>query len=264
MENSRKTKAQLIDELQVLSDRLAEFQQQVPVGIRGVLPADPTGLYARAPVGLCQLDTDLRFVDSRKYDDALIRTARRAFYALCTHIDHQLRVVIGTLREEGLLDETIIMFLADHGDMLGNHGLWAKRLFYEVSAGVPMILVGTKGCDRVCFDREDNRLVGLQDVMPTLLDLAGIEIPASVDGLSMVGEEKRAQFYGEYGEDAEATRMLHDGRYKLIYFAEGNRLQLFDLEDDPREMRDLIDSETHRSEERRVGKECRSRWSPYH
>jgi choline-sulfatase len=186
-----------------------------------------------------------RLIDSRKYDDALIRTARRAFYALCTHIDHQLRVVIGTLREEGLLDETIIMFLADHGDMLGNHGLWAKRLFYEGSAGVPMILVGAKGCNRVGFDREDSRLVGLQDVMPTLLDLAGIDIPDSVDGLSMVGEEKRAQFYGEYGEDAEATRMLHDGRYKLIYFAEGNRLQLFDLEDDPRELHDLIDSETH-------------------
>ena len=74
--------------------------------------------------------------------DAEIRRIRRAFYALCTHIDHQLRVVIGTLREEGLLDDTIILFTSDHGDMLGNHGLWAKRLYYERSANVPMILVG--------------------------------------------------------------------------------------------------------------------------
>ena len=65
------------------------------------------------------------------------RAARRAFYALCTHIDHQLRVVVGALREEGLLDNTIVCFTADHGDMLGNHGLWAKRLFYEPSANVP-------------------------------------------------------------------------------------------------------------------------------
>ncbi len=75
-----------------------------------------------------------------------IRTALRAFYALCTHIDHQLRLVIGTLREEGLLDRTIILFTADHGDMLGQHGLWAKRLYYENSANVPMLLMGTAGC----------------------------------------------------------------------------------------------------------------------
>ena len=61
---------------------------------------------------------------------------------LCTHIDHQLRVLLGTLREEGELDNTIICFTSDHGDMLGNHGMWAKRLFYEYSANIPMILLG--------------------------------------------------------------------------------------------------------------------------
>ncbi|GAB5375539.1 MAG: hypothetical protein AcusKO_20010 [Acuticoccus sp.] len=60
---------------------------------------------------------------------------RRAFYALCTHIDAQLRLVIGTLREEGVLDDTIILFTpADHGDMLGDFGFYAKRLMYEGSA----------------------------------------------------------------------------------------------------------------------------------
>ena len=58
--------------------------------------------------------------------------ARRAFYALSTHIDHQLAAVIGTLREQGLHDDTVIMITADHGEMLGNHGLWAKMLFYRV------------------------------------------------------------------------------------------------------------------------------------
>lgn len=188
-----------------------------------------------------------RLIDSRGYDAEFIRAARRAFYALCTHIDHQLRVVIGTLREEGLLDDTIIMFLADHGDMLGNHGLWAKRLFYEDSARVPMILANAKNDDRVAVGRTDDRLVGLQDVMPTLLDLAGVEIPRTVDGQSMIGANRREFSYGEYGEGAEATRMLHDGRFKLIYYAAGNRLQLFDLEHDPRELTDLIDSADQRT-----------------
>ena len=186
-----------------------------------------------------------RLVPSGTYDAEMIRTARRAFYALCTHIDHQIRIVLGTLREEGILDDTVIMFLADHGDMLGNHGLWAKRLYYEDSACVPMLLVGAQGDGRVSVDCVDDRLVALQDVMPTLLHLADIKIPSTVDGLSMVGAEKRARLYGEYGELAEATRMLHNGRFKLIYYAYGNRLQLFDLQSDPQELHDLVESEEH-------------------
>ncbi len=174
-----------------------------------------------------------------------IRSAKRAFYALCTHIDHQIRVVIGTLREERLLDNTIILFTSDHGDMLGNHGQWAKRLFYEDSACVPMLLSGVAGDDRVGHHRTENRLVGWQDVMPTLLDLAGIDIPPSVEGISMVGDKRREALYGECTEGASATRMVHNGRHKLIYYATGNRVQLFDLTEDPRELNDLSDSADH-------------------
>ncbi len=177
--------------------------------------------------------------------DRQIAWARRAFYALCTHIDHQLRVVIGTLREEGLADNTIVLFTADHGDMLGDHGLWAKRLYYEQSANVPMILVGRAGDKRVGHNRVDDRLVGWQDVMPTLLDLAGIAVPDTVDGISMAGDERREYLYGECGEDAQATRMMHDGRYKLIYYPTGDRSQLFDLEEDPEERCDISDSPEH-------------------
>lgn len=180
--------------------------------------------------------------------DHEVRTARRAFYALCTHIDHQLRVVIGTLREEGLLDNTILLFTADHGDMLGKHGLWAKRLFYEESAQVPMILNGTaaQAADgRVGFDRVDDRLVGWQDVMPTLLELAGVAAPESVEGRSMVAGERRQTLYGEVGEGRNATRMLHDGRHKLIYYPVGNHRQLFDLEADPEELHDLAHDAAH-------------------
>src|SRR5690606_38850330 len=60
--------------------------------------------------------------------DHELQAAKRACYAQCTYVDHQLRVVIGTLREQGLLDDTVIMFTSDHGDMLGDHGLWAKRV----------------------------------------------------------------------------------------------------------------------------------------
>ena len=159
--------------------------------------------------------------------------------------DHQLRVLIGSLREEGLLDNTIICFTSDHGDMLGNHGMWAKRLFYEPSANIPMILVGVRGDERVGFNRTDDRLVGWQDVMPTLLDLAGVPIPETVEGHSMVSEERRDYLYGEVGEDGHATRMVTDGRYKLVYYPVGNCSQLFDTQEDPNELRDLSASSDH-------------------
>ncbi|HCK13012.1 TPA: arylsulfatase [Candidatus Poribacteria bacterium] len=165
---------------------------------------------------------------------------RRAFYALCTHIDHQLRIVIGTLREEGLLNNTIICFTSDHGDMLGNHNMWAKRLFYEYSANIPMILVDGASGKQIGYNWVDDRLVGWQDVMPTLLDMANIDIPETVEGLSMVGNQKRDWFYAEVGEDDHATRMIHDGRYKLIYYPVGNCSQLFDLQGDPNELDNLV------------------------
>ena len=179
-----------------------------------------------------------RRAQGERMADHQVRSARRAFYALCTHIDHQLRVVIGTLREEGLIDNTIVLFTSDHGDMLGKHSLWAKRLFYEESAAIPMMLTGVRGSGRAPAAGTDGRLVGLQDVMPTLLDLAGIEVPDTVQGLSMVGERRREHLFGEIGNGASSTRMVHDGRYKLIYYPVGNRVQLFDLEEDPDELRD--------------------------
>ena len=166
---------------------------------------------------------------------------RQAFYALCTHIDHQIRIILGTLREEDLLDNTIILFTSDHGDMLGDFGLWAKRMFYQGSSAIPMILIDTAHGRKIRANHIDTRLVGLQDIMPTLLDLAGIAVPSTVEGLSMANNQTRSFLYGECREDSGATRMLHDGRHKLIWYPGGNVFQLFDLELDPRERVDLAD-----------------------
>jgi arylsulfatase len=90
-------------------------------------------------------------------------------------------------------------------------------------------------------DTVDDRLVGLADVMPTLLELAGVPIPPTVVGRSMVGDARREFLYGDCLDDHAATRMLHDGRHKLIWYPAGNRVQLFDLANDPHELRDLSD-----------------------
>lgn len=178
------------------------------------------------------------------YTKEQLMEAKRAFYALCTQIDHQIRYLIGTLRLEGLLDDTIILFTSDHGDMLGNHDMVAKRIFYESSANIPMILMPNKGNPKVPEGVVDDRIVGFADIMPTLLDLCGIDSPDTVDGQSMFGE-KRDYLYGECGEDDHATRMIRDQQYKLIYYPVGNHFQLFDIENDPNEMIDLANDPIH-------------------
>ena len=165
---------------------------------------------------------------------------RRAFYAQCTHIDHQLRLLIGALREEGILDNTLILFTSDHGDMLGDHGLYAKRFLYQGSVRIPMLLVTPVGRDEIRRGTVDNRLVALQDIMPTLLSLCDIPVPESCDGLPMVGARKRQMLYCESMEGPRASRMVTNGRYKLFWYPAGNRFQLFDLFTDPAEQHDVF------------------------
>ena len=175
------------------------------------------------------------------------KTARRAFYATITHIDHQIRMVLGTLREEGLLDETILIFTSDHGHMIGEHGLWTMTPFYEMSAKIPLIIVPLQPDSVFPMGTIDNRLAELGDIMPTLLELCGLPTPKTVDGVSLLGQ-RRDHLYGEHSEGAEATRMIRHGRFKLIYYPTGNLRQLFDIEGDPRETRDLSPNPTYQGD----------------
>jgi len=174
------------------------------------------------------------------YNDEAIKSARQAFYALSTHIDHQIRLVIGLLREENIFDDTLVMFTSDHGDMLGNHGLYAKGLFYENSCNIPMILLPPANNKEIKTNTVDDRLVVQADIFPTIADICDIPTPQSVEGMSMLGTNKRDYIYGELWEDPRATRMIRDKQYKLIYYPAGNRFQLFNLHKDPTENQDLF------------------------
>src|SRR5699024_4620518 len=127
-------------------------------------------------------------------------------------LDHQIRVLIGTLREEGLLDNTILCFTSDHGDMLGRHNMWAKRMLYGPAINSPLILVGTRGAgNRIAEGMVDDRLAGWRDIMPTLLDLCDLDIPEHCEGQSLVGDNKRDYLYCEVADDSHASRMVTDG-----------------------------------------------------
>ena len=180
-----------------------------------------------------------------KLNPVQTRMALQGFYALCTHIDHQMRLVIGMLREEGLLDDTIIGFISDHGDMMGAHDLFAMSIMYEEAAKIPMIIVPTAEYAHLGHHRVDDRLVELRDIMPTLLEMAGIPIPESVEGISLLSDARRDHLYGEHFENERATRMIRTERHKLIYYPVGNRFQLFDLVEDPDEFHDISGDPAH-------------------
>lgn len=169
-----------------------------------------------------------------------LKIARQAYYATCTHIDHQIRLLIGTLREEGVLDDTIILFTADHGEMLGRHNMWGKHLLYENSIKIPFILVPTMDVNFTCGTTDD-RFVELRDVMPTLLTMAGVPVPETVEGTDLMAGQSRECLYGELWEDDRATRMIRKGDWKLIYYPVGNRFQLFHIGDDPHELFDIAE-----------------------
>ncbi|MCZ7645553.1 MAG: sulfatase-like hydrolase/transferase [Planctomycetota bacterium] len=170
--------------------------------------------------------------------------AIRAYYALITGIDHQIGVLTGELRERGLAHNTAILFTADHGEMLFDHDAAHKSMFYQASARIPMLLSVPEGVRETRPGLVIDRPVMLQDVMPTLLDAAGLPVPEGVEGRSMLpllqdsGAPWREHAVGCFGRH---TYGITDNRFRYIYWLDGGLEQLFDCVNDPDERVDLAE-----------------------
>jgi arylsulfatase A-like enzyme len=171
--------------------------------------------------------------------------ARAAYYALISHLDDQIGRLLQALQEYGVLDDTIVLFTSDHGEMLGDHHFFRKALPYEGSARVPFIVCDFTG--RLGFrpNRIVDAVVELRDVMPTLLEAAGVPIPDTVDGMSVLplcrGERPawRGALHGEHAFGRLSNHYVTDGREKYIWYSQTGEEQLFDLTRDPQELYNL-------------------------
>ncbi|WP_238402934.1 arylsulfatase [Paenibacillus mesophilus] len=191
-----------------------------------------------------------------KRSDEEIRRARVGYYALIHHIDQQIGRLFMTLRKMGEWDNTVIIFTSDHGDMLGDHHLWRKTYAYEGAAHIPLIVRLPKSM-RISTAPIVDSPVCLQDIMPTLLEAAGADIPPTVDGsslLPLIRDENaswREFVHGEhctcYSEEQE-MQYLTDGLWKYIWFPRLGTEQLFRLSSDPGECTDLSVREEYASE----------------
>ncbi len=125
---------------------------------------------------------------------------RAAYMGVCTHIDYELGRLMEDLARMQLLNDTLILFTSDHGDMMGDHHLHRKTYAYEGSARIPFLVRYPAGM-KIPGGRFDH-VVGLQDVMPTFLEAAGLPVPSSVTGRSVFaaarGEPWREFLHGEH------------------------------------------------------------------
>jgi choline-sulfatase len=226
------------------------------------------------PIPVEQLDPHsrrLHFVcalDVYRQTEERVRRARRAYYGMISYIDDKVGQLLAALEATGLRENTIVVFASDHGEMLGERGLWYKMSFFEWSTRVPL-LIHAPGLFRA---RRVHQNVSLIDLLPTFVDLAGGDgETASVDapgGQSLVplmrGENReRDTVLGEIlGEGAIAPCfMIRRGQYKYIY-SEPDPEQLFDLAADPHELRNLAGLPDFEEVRRSLYEEVMERWNP--
>ena len=205
-------------------------------------------------------------IDS-ELDDQTVRRAVVAYYALCSFMDAQVGRVLDALDERGLADDTVVLYTSDHGDTVGEHGLWWKHTMYEGSAGIPMILAGPGVPEGAVVSTNASHV----DCYPTMLDAAGVA-PASDDhdlpgrSLRVMAQAAKKQsrvVFGEYHAIGSITGyfMIRDDRYKYVEYV-GYEPQLFDLEADPDERRDLADDPRHADIREQCRRDLRSVCDP--
>jgi arylsulfatase len=178
-----------------------------------------------------------------------IAKARQHYFGQITHIDHQIGRFLSALRWKGLADDTLVIFTADHGDMMGDFGLFFKSHFFEGSGRIPMILRPPRSWEGVMPAQRFERPVSLTDLLPTLVSAAGGEVPDHVEGVSLLptlrGEDPidTRIFHGEIGGEAQRHHCLTDGRMKYMWFRLGGKEFLFDMAEDPHELDNMAGDE---------------------
>ncbi len=175
---------------------------------------------------------------------------RAAYMANITHIDYELGRFVQKLSKLGILDNTLMVFCSDHGDMMSDHHLHRKTYAYEGSARIPFVIryPASIQVKAGTFDH----VVGLQDIMPTILEAAGVPIPRTVTGCSVFdairGKPWRTHLHGEHSPCYSADEAMHyltDGRSKYIYFPKSGEEQFFDLVSARQELHDLAADASH-------------------
>jgi choline-sulfatase len=187
-------------------------------------------------------------VDTSELTEEQIINNRRAYYGMVTYFDDKVGQIIDELERMNLMDNTIIVVTSDHGEMLGEHGMWFKRTYYDPAAKVPLVISSP---NQLPTGKKVNKVVSLVDLAATIMEIADVpnydEWISELDGDSFVKllegndedwkDEAVIEYYGE--GPIHPMVALRKGRYKYIH-VHGLEPQLFDLEEDPHETKNII------------------------
>ena len=169
-----------------------------------------------------------------------VQVNRREYYAIITHMDFQIGRILDHLDKTGQADNTYIFFTADHGLSVGHHGLLGKQNLYDHSVRVPFIATGP-GIEK---DKKNNSPIYLQDVMATSLEIAKAKSPDHVQFkslLPMLKDGKKGGLKSVYGTYVHFQKMVVSENYKLLLFPNAKKALLFNMNDDPEELKDISD-----------------------
>ncbi|MGI6851509.1 choline-sulfatase [Mesorhizobium sp. 1B3] len=192
-----------------------------------------------------------------------VRRARRGYFASISYVDDKLGELLAALEATRMLEDTVVLFCSDHGDMLGERGMWFKMCFYEGAARVPLLMAGP-GIEPGLVTAPVSTL----DVAATLCEFAGIDASATapwIDGQSLLAVmrsgERASPVPMEYAAEGSYAPLvaLRDGRYKFVH-CEIDPPQLFDLESDPHELDNLAAKPEHAARVATFMEKIRARW----
>jgi arylsulfatase A-like enzyme len=201
--------------------------------------------------------------DQRRYrDEEQIRNMRSIYYGMVREIDDWIGEILDKLDELGLSDNTLVIFTSDHGEMLGDHGMHSKMIFYEGSVHIPLLM---RFPGRIKPGTVVDSPVSTMDVCPTILDYLGMTVP-ECDGMSLrtfiKGRPVEHDVVSYSGGNSTPNYMIRSGDLKLM-IAENERNQsvdaLYDLKADPLEMRNLIISPVSPAKNRKQAEEMKER-----
>ena len=182
------------------------------------------------------------------FTDHELAKARACYFACVDFLDEIIGELMDTLAAEGFLEDTIIVYTSDHGDMAGEHGLWWKSTFHEGSAGIPFSIQLPGHRDGTLAPATIETPVSLIDLFPTLCGLLEEPVPDDVDGVDLsaaVEAGREPDREPVLCDNVGTYRLVREDRFKYVAFADGPEL-LFDLETDPKETTNLAaDADEH-------------------
>jgi arylsulfatase A-like enzyme len=218
-----------------------------------------------------QLDGKFAHNDPNGYDVATMtdrdkREVTAAYYAMVELIDKQVGRMIAALEETGQLENTIVMFMSDHGEMLGDHGVYLKGPhFYDEAVRVPLIFSWK---NRFAADLRADCLMELIDIAPTLLEAAEIDVPETIQGRSLLpillGQADASQhrdhvfseYYNSWTHKHSYGSMLRTREEKIVVYHGTDQGELYDLKNDPDEFENLWSAPEHTEHKLRLMKAC--------